>query len=294
MKRISKIFLMAIIMVMPMTTMAQESYRKALMEWWQTNPKYTSVTQTMCEQLGGSIKELNKKILKNPAEGDKLAEKYTSEQLVDDVFEALIIPSFKESMTKAEIKEIAKLVTTPEGKSFQEHSDQMETMIGTTLIGTIMTSVMNDEGNSLKNGDLKIDDIEEIKDCPQEYKDKFNEYFDNDGFDYNSIFEQLKDLQGLDNGKDAEQNKKMLNYMMDYLKRNIKAIVLNASYGTLTMEDLDFAIMLHKKPEYQKVTKCANDLVKMLTTPEEINKATEKWGMMYMTWLMNHGAQFNM
>lgn len=294
MKRISKIFLIAIIMVMPMTTMAQGSYRKALMEWWQTNPKYTSVTQTMCEQLGGSIKELNKKILKNPTQGDKLAEKYTSEQLVDDVFEALIIPSFKKSMTKAEIKEIAKLVTTPEGKSFQEHSDQMETMIGTTLIGTIMTSVMNDEGNSLKNGDLKIDDIEEIKDCPQEYKDKFNEYFDNDGFDYNSIFEQLKDLQGLDNGKDAEQNKKMLNYMMDYLKRNIKAIVLNASYGTLTMEDLDFAIMLHKKPEYQKVTKCANDLVKMLTTPEEINKATEKWGMMYMTWLMNHGAQFNM
>lgn len=293
MKRISKIFLMAIIMVMPMTTMAQESYKNAFMEWWQTDPKNALKTHVIFEVLESCMQEINKKILTNPAEGDKLAEKYTSEQLLDDMLEAFVLPSFKKSMTEADIYEMIKISTSPEGKSFQEHSDQMEMMIGATLIATIMTSVMNDEGNSLKNGDLKIDDIEEIKDCPQEYKDKFNEYFDNDGYDYNSIFEQFKDLQGLDNDKDAEQ-KKMAEYMMDYLKRNIKAIVLNASYGTLTMEDLDFAIMLHKKPEYQKLTKCINDLVKIRTTPEELKKTTEQWIMMYVTWMTNHGAQLNM
>ena len=279
-------------MALPMAAMSQNSYREALTGWLETNPKFSSLPDLMAAQFKPAIKEINQKVLKNPAKGDQLAEKYISEQMVDDVFDAILVPPFEKNMTADDIKKITRIMNTPEGKTFQEHSDQLETEMGASLIGLIMMKAFSNQ-EAFKKGELQLDPVEPLADCPKEYKDKFDEYFDNSGLD-NDIFDQLKNLPQIQNTADSESARKLINTLMDYLKGNIKNIALNASYGTMTSGDLDFAIGLQKTPEYPKLTQSIKDLVKMISTSEEIEAASQKWALSYTTWLTNQGVQLNM
>lgn len=293
MKKLNLIFLAAIIMAVPVMTRAQSSYRQALEEFWGTSPQYAMMPELLGKQFKPAVIEMNKKLLKNPDEAESVSEKYAKEQLMDDVFDVIFIPPFKNNLTEEELREMTKVLKTPEGQRYKKHETESQTQMSIQLIGSLMSALMIDP-EATKKGELKLDPITPNKNCPEEYIEVFDRYFEASGIDYSNLFDQVINAYKATMKSDKDEAKLLIDNLKEYLKDNFRNLYLNASYETMTVEDLEFSIKIQNTPAYSHLMKGVTDMITQMSSKEKMEGITQTWGMKYITWLTQQGVQMNM
>ena len=166
--RISRLFVTAMLLLVGVTAMAQDSYREALKD-------YINLSQNqMAEKMQAQIHQLNPMFFeyKQDVDFDQLANRYINERF--GVFMAdMLQDQFKENITENDLRKMTAMLTTPQGKAFREHTDtwsaQFEQVYENGDIGQSLNAMM--EGKP-------VAPIVRNSDIPESYAQKFMQYFD--------------------------------------------------------------------------------------------------------------------
>ena len=243
MKSLRKLFVLALLAV-SMTAAAQDEMTKAVMDYVKACP---SSIVGMDEKMGEALKLLNQELIKNynGKTSEELVSNYMKTQFLNDMVECMLVPCVKEFVTVDELKQITAVMSSREGKLFQEHQKKLNESanfeeIGKSLMETIIAG-------------QEPEDIKPNPTCPKSYVSTFNKYYEGSGL--NSVVDQMGNMFG--DKKDDPSVQKLI----AFLKKNMQTIYLNGSYGTMTMDDLKFGIKMFQTDAWKHIMQSQNKLM---------------------------------
>ncbi len=289
MKKVYLFIIAAIIMAMPDMAKAQNDYRQAVKEFLENSQQYSAIPELLGSQFSSSLNTINQQILVNMANAKTVADKYLKEQMMDDVYDLFFVPAFSKNMSVEEIREANAMLSTPEGKAYLAKSKAMQQSLMTSLYGEFMKQTAGNGRKALEQGNLKMEPVQPHAACTNEYKEVFNGFFATQYDDFINTLNTLKDspmIQGqLNNSPNPELNKKIFNQVFDYIQNNIKVMMLNACYESLTIDELRIGAKIQGSPAFSKITKCGMELIESANKQDFIQATSKKWLERYVSWL---------
>lgn len=281
---------------------AQDSYREAVKEYMTALDQFEKSKLSVSKmsvffERGGQV------------DIDQLTNRYFDEQYEDDLLNYHVSALKMSGMTEADLKEVAALLTTPEGKNLIIHREQwskklitnwMEIDLVKRYMGIFESLGQNeyhpfltDEERDLSEEEL-MDHllgpaIQPDADIDAAYAAKFKEVMlESDlanglmGFVMKSFIENPTT-----NSSPEERNK-----IKDWLTTSLPNVMLNNAYGTLTLEDLDYISKLNSNEAYRKFNSFSK-LDEIINTPEFENLKAGAFTVKYMDWMEEHGAKIS-
>ena len=261
-------------------------FREALKEYYVTSGSIKSTAKDLAhafKQTAPFLFESGDMDLLVIGTLEKLTDRYAEEGLVDCMTD-VTLPEVKElGVTEKDLKEATSMLTTPEGRTFIEHSLQLAESLKDEI-----TSTLEKNRTKIKNGET-LDPIQPKAGIDVEYMKKFDQTMNSQlvnttemVIDRNtSYIKSMGEKMGLETSKVKKMEEEM-EKLQTWSNENMPTMVLNHAYGIITMEDLDFANKF-----YSSVT-----LNKMTNVVSMVDPASLGIGMMthYLQWMQDHGA----
>ncbi len=258
-------------LLMAMTAMsgyAQDSYREALKEFLSAKGA-SGTMKSLLLHMNDAMFKLTDDV--NTAE---LTERFFKERFEDE-FVKMMEPSMRaRDLTEDDLREVTRLLSTPEGKIYASHEmDWLQKMPG-TLISAMIKNISFDTDKE-QWADAKIEINPDIN---ADYAAKFHQIRERI-MPENQLQSTLKEAMREDT---TERSARLLKW----LSNNIEAILLNSAYGHLTMEDLDYGIGLCTHDSFLKT----NGL--NFNQPSSLEEMKDLFTE-YEEWMTANGAQPN-
>ena len=138
----SRLLVVMLVMLFAASAYAQDSYREAVKDYW------SQYTNGYLNQLDSVFKSTNKVWFQSgDLDLDQLADCYLEERLMDYMTD-LFLPKVKElGVSEAALRENAALCSTPAGKTYMEHLQQL-----TEVMRADIASLMDNDNLTIKNG----------------------------------------------------------------------------------------------------------------------------------------------
>ena len=291
-----------LVMLVAASAVAQDSYREAVKEY-----------MTACDQFEKSKLSVSKMSVFFERGGqvdiDQLTNRYFDEQYEDDLIDYHVSALKMSDMTEADLKEVASLLTTPEGKNLIIHREQwskklitnwMETDLMKRYMGIFESlgqheykPLLTDEERDLSEEEL-MDHllgpaIQPNADIDAAYAAKFKEVMlESDLANGLMGFVMKRFIEAPTTSSSPEDRNKM----KDWLTTSLSNVMLNNAYGTLTLEDLDYISKLNSNEAYRKFNGFSK-LDEIINTPEFENLKASAVTVKYMEWMEEHGAKIS-
>jgi len=177
---------------------------------------------------------------------EKLMSYLFSDQFLDDFVES-VYPYYSKHLTQKDYEYLMAKYQSEQGKTAISHMQE----VAKTLDDSSTVTVMQDVIKSVFTG-KEITQVAYT--CPDSYKEKWNEYFKNSGEDkmISGIVDYSREminkmLSAHPMFKNADSDNGHMNAIVNRLNEaltaitgNLKVIMCNNSYGTLTDDDLEF------------------------------------------------------
>ena len=267
-----KVLFTLVLLATTFVAQAQNNYHDALKAYMKACP---SAFVGMDEKMGEALKLVNEQLITdyNGMTSEQLVNKYLKEQFFDDMIDKALIPVVEKNATIAEINELTAAMSTPAGRTYQEHQEQLNSNNGEIeKLGTeVMEAIM--EGKTPKPVAVKSG-------IPQSYVNLYNQFFKVSGM--NSIVTQIFNTFG--DKKDTPEAQKIKKYLED----NVQTIYLNQSYGIMTTNDLKFGTKLCQTEAWKHMMKSSTD---MMQDPQSLGMGIV---MAYISWLQEQGVKLNL
>jgi hypothetical protein len=289
-------FLIALlVMLVAASGYAQDSYREAVKQY------LTAIDQF--EKSKSLISDLSILFERDgQLDIDQLAKRYLDEQYENDMVDWFTSIAMVRDMTETDLKEVASLMSSPEGKIFELHQQDW---MGNFLVNW-MTPFMSMGEKMDFDDDEVIDDDEEIvieddedwssgglmdllgppiepkAEIDAAYAAKFNDVIMESAMGKSMMDAMMQKFNEdvPDDPKEQESNKAM----QDWMLTSFPAVLLNSAYGNLTLEDLDYATKLFSNESYCKLSSYGS-------TADLENQKVGHFMVKFMDWMKEQGAK---
>lgn len=253
-----KLIVAAMMLLFGMSVMAQEkvqdSYREAFEACLATNPSAASF-----EDAGMQMKELyeyiNKMALKNysDAKSEELIEKYMKERFEEDMKTNVMLPSFKRNITEAELREVTKELSTPEGQQFVKANDDL--FKNPQSLAKFMGEFIR-VGMEVAEGKTP-DPVKADKKIPNSYVALWDKFYEESSL--TNLLESIIALKGasITNGVEQEIWPKVSQYLRD----NFKVIYMNMAFDNMPENLLRYGVKVASMPSYKHMVAATQDMM---------------------------------
>lgn len=237
MKNFKLIFMLAMLMFSEVL-LAQNTVVKAVERYVIVNGQVASMKATVTPSLV-KVSALIQKELPKGYTAESLVDKYLETQFVQD-FASIISPYVMEkNVTAVEINELSDMLNSPEGKIATAHSVKFSS---DETLADVMAILQKDvlaiaTGNSYKKTNAK---------ASAERSSLFMNFYKLSGTE--KMISPI--INALSHGNIPAN---LLEKMKAYFEDNLPVLMLNASEGVLTDDDLRFYQKLYEKPQYTKM-----------------------------------------
>lgn len=239
MKRVnvSKCLVALLISLTAVCGYAQDSYREAIKEFFRLNGQIG--------QIESALKALNGPLFDDSGNVDlnQLTDRYIKE-CMSDLFAGGMESKMKErNVTEADLRDVIELLSTPAGKTYNEHQqawiDNIKEELPSVMLQNLGQVMYGDTSNPIQpKADIDAGYIKKFKEV---MGSGIVESFMN-AFDMTTPTTKFVQLpEGLKDG------------LQKWLNVNMPTMMMNCAYGTMTIDDLDFAAMLSSHESYRKV-----------------------------------------
>ena len=261
----TRLLIALLVMLIAASGYAQDSYREAISDYLSLFGKYNQMDKAMREINGTVFMQSDKVDL------DMLTERYIQEVFQDHMVD-LFEPMMKErDVTEADLRTIIAMAVTPEGKTYLAHENEWNDKLS-EVSGEYMSQLL--EGGEPEN--LQVNpDIDAV------YAAKFQKLWKDCGIEEKSIRIMDGAFSGEKFGETPETGR--LKTWVD----NLGTMALNAAYGSMTLEDLDFGVKLYSNESFLKATNTSDmNIYSLMGIGAQIM-------MKYLDWMESQGAQPN-
>ena len=285
-----KIIFMAVIAMLFATTTsvsAQKNYEELVVEMISASPQYQNITASL-ENMRPALTGMNKKLLKDQSKSEELVNKYAETQMASDFIAALLVPTLKEHISMAELKEMVKLLSVPEAKTFANHdaiaTEKFEKEFQIVFIESLSSKQALKD---LENGKLNLKPVEIDASIPADYIATFDKFYDEEYTE-----EILNSMTGILNMQ-LKNNPELQEPLLAYIKTNMRPLCLNVYYGTVTKEDMLWNINHQSKPITKKFADAMLLVMSNMSDQEKMQGVVFNFLMRYAMWLQEQGLEIN-
>lgn len=272
---------------------AQDSYRQAVKDYLVASGQF--------DKSRLLLSDLSMLFDKNgPVDIDQLTKRYLDEQFENDIIEFSQPMMTSHGITEDELKEVSSLLSKPENKTFEAHQQDWMGGFLTDMLTPFMRMGENleidedmeaDEDMDLSSGgltELLGPPVEAKADIDAAYAEKFRQVMLESPFVKNMLDTMLKRFHEFhEDPEDDFKNEAKEGFkneaFNDWMNQSFPNLLLNNAYGTLTLEDIDFANLLYTNDAYCKVFMLDVDLSEEVKTSNVVTK--------YMEWMEQQGAK---
>lgn len=272
----TRLLVALLVMMFAASGFAQDSYREAVKDYL-----------TGCgifEKLASLTSDMNMMFVKDgEVDIDQLNQRYLDECFEDDLI-GLYMPLLTEKgLTEADLREVASLLSTPQGKTFTAH--QEEWMQG--FLSDWMSNIYEQLAGADYDEDFHLQPIEPNADIDAAYAAKFNDVILKSDFGQKfkeAVMKQFNEPEDTPTDPELEETDRETEMeSMEWTITNMPIQLLNSAYGRLTLEDLDYAALLNTKESYCKLSD--------ITNSDNTENATLLFK--YTEWMKEQGATVN-
>lgn len=271
----SRFLIAVLVMLVAASGYAQDSYRQAVKDYLTANDMFEK-TKSLISSMGLLFDG------KGQVDIDQLTQRYLDEQYEKDMLDCLVLQMTEQGVAEADLKEVASLLSSPAGKTYQEHQQEWLSELVADMMLPIMA--MSRDLMDVEDPNAELESVMAIveprADIDAAYAEKFNNTVMESTFVKNIKDSMMKYYEN-DTISDSEE-KKYQDFFANWWKNSLSAIFLNSAYGTLTTEDLDYAGMLY-----------SNDAFCRLGDFSNLDRGTDKLAdvlVNYLEWMEEHGA----
>lgn len=285
-----KIFFMAVIAMLFATTTsvsAQKNYEELVVEMISASPQFQNITASL-ENMRPALTGMNKKLLKDQSKSEELVNKYAETQMASDFIAAFLVPTLKEHISMAELKEMVKLLSVPEAKTFANHdaiaTEKFEKEFQIVFIESLSSKQALKD---LENGKLNLKPVEIDASIPADYIATFDKFYDEE---YTEKI--LNSMTGMLNMQ-LKNNPELQEPLLAYIKTNLRPLCLNVYYGTVTKEDMLWNINQQSNPISKKFADAMLLVMSNMSDKEKMQGVVLNFLMRYAMWLQEQGLEIN-
>lgn len=277
----SRLLIAMLVMLVAASSYAQDSYREAVRQYMKDVDVLADAKTTM-----SSLKLLFEK--NDQVDIDKLSERYLNERLEDDFLDFLVPMYQDQNVSVAELQELSSLLSSPQGKAYSAHHKEWMTEFATEIIMS-MYGALEDNG---PGEELIMPPVEPNAAIDAAFAAKFknlmdvshivSQFLESMDKRMNEFEPEIDEEMVKDVDKVREINNEAEQKTINWYKENVPIVALNTAYDKLTVEDLDYALMLYSKEYYRK-------LQDVNLNEEYVKQATNFWSK-YIEWMQAQGA----
>ena len=282
----AKLLIALLVMLVAASGYAQDSYREAVKNYLMSSDQMGK-TKSMLSQFSILFDK------NGPVDIDQLTNRYLDEQYENDLID-FMLPILKgRGLTETDLNELSSLLSRPENKTFQDH--QVEWMSG-VLSDWMMPFLTIGQNAGLSEDEDTDEDwgsgsLMKLLGPPVKAKDgidaayaaKFKDVILESAFAKNLVDEMLSRMLEVPEGETVTPEKqKEQEALTDWMNKSMRNLLLNNAYGTITLEDLDFASELYSNESYCKLEKAKADESEAIATSNIFTK--------YKDWMTENGA----
>lgn len=246
----TRLLITLLVMLVAVSSYAQDSYRQAVKEYLAAtgqleNSKSLISSMSMLYEKDGQV------------DIDQLTKRYLDEQYEDDMIDWFMGVAKLRDMTEADLRDVASLLSSPQGKTFQAHEQEWvaeylaEFMMPFMMIGEDEGSDEDKDWSSGGLVDLLGAPVQPKADIDPAYAAKFKNVILESSFARNMMDAMMKRMDENASGDSKKQEDRKV--FTDWMTTSMSAQLLNSAYGILTPEDLDYAAMLYTNESYCKL-----------------------------------------
>ena len=272
----SRLLLALLVLLVGASGYAQDSYRLAVKDYLIASDQFEktkSIIPTISKLFVGD----------GTVDVGQLTQRYLDERFEDDITESFTNMMMLHNMTEADIKEVASLLVTPEGKAYQVHQQEWMTDFLTNYMVSFMSLFEEVEDpsdmNEIKNHGSTIKANADIDDA---YAAKFKDVLLDSEFGKRMLDAMLTRMDEMrDSTYEGQESGR---FYKEWIVTNVPTILLNSAYGNLTLEDLDYAAKLYSNEAYRKLENFGN------TAELDYNQITSLVSK-FMDWMKSQGTK---
>ena len=233
---------------------AQDSYREAVKDFLTATGQYEkskSFIPTMSILFEGN----------DQVDVGQLTNRYLEERFENDMIDWFVDLVKVRDMTEADLKEVASLLSSPEGKVYDAHQQEWIAELLVEFLDNLRMPFMKsaeemefDEDKDWSHGglaDLLGPPVQPKADIDAAYAAKFKEVILESAFSHEFIDAMINRF---DQDSIFHENEEDRQTTRDWMIASVPAVLMNSAYGILTLEDLDYAAKLYSNEAYCKYT----------------------------------------
>ena len=270
----SRLLVTLLVAMIAVSGYAQDSYREAVKE-------YGVIFNDNVNRMDSIFKLISTDLFES-GDVDQLTERYVEERFMDYVAD-FMIPKMKEiGVSEAAIREHVALMSSPAGKTYKEHMQQLSKTLMSELF-----PIMDQDSLKVMNGDTS-DPIQIKAGIDAGYVEKFKEIMYDDMVNsIQAVVNQITNIATMIfNGSKPDELANIQNRLVGpkaWIAANLPAIAVNCAYGIISEDDLDVAAKLKALDTHK---------MQSLLPIGNVDIMSMGNGMMvdYIEWMENHGA----
>ena len=261
----SRLFIALLVMLVPASGYAQDSYREALQQYLSYFGQDSKMKSAMLE--------MNEAFFKQSGDVDlaMLTERYFKEVFLDQLTD-ISEPMMKErNVTEADLRTINAMVAVPEGQTLLAHENEWQDKLS-EMMDEYKTQFQDGNEPEKPKVNPGIDDA---------YAAKFQKMWKDSGIEEKTLSLFNISLSPGEMIDELAEFGKVKTWITD----NLGTMALNAAYGIMTAKDFDFGMKLFANESYRKATDPLDmNIFSVMGKGVEIV-------MNYLDWMESQGAQ---
>ncbi len=274
----TRLLIALLVMLVAASGHAQDSYRQAVKDYLTASGQFEKV-KTLIQTIS-MLFENNDQV-----NIQQLTQRYLDERLEEDALNFTMPAMQARGVTEANLKELSTLLSTPEYKAFDAHfKDCMVEFTTTMMMPIIELAEQQENGGEYKPSSVtSLLDIQPKTEIDAAYADKFNHVIMESALGKTMIDAMIKRIneRPLENYETQETKDESKNQFI----KMVPVLLLNSAYGTLSMQDLEYAEELFSNESYRKLQ---IDLPSDQAFSENSNQS-----LSYLEWMKEQGAKLN-
>ena len=291
----NRIYLILCTLFVAFSALAQEAdtvYHAALKDFFNASP----VSNSLRGKVAVARLVAEKEIEKAEKEGG-IAAKHTAKSFMEDVFDYQLLakelqPMLEKTVSEEDLRQLTDSLNSPRGRAFVEHIQQVfpEKYVehyAKAMVKAILAYKIKDEMPEVAIAEL-LPSVSPAQGVKKAYRKLFTQFYETADLTY-AFQGELMDRTTADLRRELMMehgiylNTSLMNRVQSYMDKNYQAMAMNACHGTLTGEDMTFALSLASLPAYSKV-------VEAMSGFEPSSKTmVQNARLRYIEWLQEKG-----